>query len=155
MDVYEKLKELGLELPTPPPAGGVYSPVKEFGKSLLYTSGVGPTADGKPLFTGKAGRELSLEDAQKAAVASTLNILSVLHRDIGDLNRVKNIVKMLAFVASSEDFYDQPKVMNPSTELLIKLFGDPAGRPARSAIGTNVLPGNIPVEIELLIEIKD
>jgi enamine deaminase RidA (YjgF/YER057c/UK114 family) len=63
------------------------------------------------------------------------------------------VVKMLAFVASSDDFYEQPKVMNASTELLITIFGDKAGRPARSAIGTNVLPGNIPVEIELVIEI--
>ncbi len=153
MDIYERLRELGLELPAPPPAGGVYMPVKEFGDNLVYTSGIGPLRDGKPAYVGKVGKDLSLEEAQEAAALTTLNILSVLHRDLGNLNRIKSIVKMLGFVASSEDFHDQPKVLNASTELLIKIFGEKAGKPARSAIGTNVLPGNIPVEIELLIEV--
>ena len=154
MCVYEKLGELGYSLPEPPPPGGLYEPVKAFGEKLLYTSGVGPTQNGKPVYTGKVGAELSLEEAGKAAVLTTLNLLSVLHRHIGDLNKIKSIVKMLAFVASADDFYSRPAVMNYSTGLLIELFGRGTGCPARSAIGVNVLPGNIPVEIELLVELK-
>lgn len=79
----------------------------------------------------------------------------MLHAELGDLNRIDCIVKQLGFVASTPDFDRQPEVMNGSTRLLMDVFGDPAGRPARSAIATNVLPGNIPVEIELLIALKD
>ena len=156
MDVYERLKELGIELPPAPPPGGLYAPVKLFGANLVYTSGVGPTdVDGKPLFVGKVGAELSVEEGQAAARLATLNLLSVLHAQLGDLNRIDTIVKQLGFVACTPDFCRQPEVMNGSTKLLMDVFGDPAGRPARSAIATNVLPGNIPVEIELLISLKD
>jgi len=156
MDVYARLKELGIELPPPPPPGGLYSPIKLFGTNMVYTSGVGPTApDGSAVYSGKVGAELTLEQGQEAARLATLNLLSVLHHQLGDLNRIKQIVKQLGFVACSADFYKQPAVMNGSTQLLMDVFGDPEGRPARSAIATNVLPGNIPVEIELLIELKD
>ena len=147
MDVYERLKELGIELPPAPPPGGLYSPIKLFGSNLVYTSGVGPTdPTGGAVYSGKVGTDLTLEEGQAAARLATINLLSVLHNHLGDLNRIKQIVKQLGFVAA---------VMNGSTQLLMDVFGDPAGRPARSAIATNVLPGNIPVEIELLIELKD
>lgn len=154
MNVYERLKELGIELGNPPPPGGLYAPVKEFGENFVYTSGVGPTAaDGSPVFSGKVGRELTLEEGQAAARLATVNLLSVMHAQLGDLNRIKKIVKQLGFIASADDFYSQPAVLNGSTQLLMDVFGDPDGRPARSAIAVNVLPGNIPVEIELLIEL--
>ena len=83
-----------------------------------------------------------------------LNILAVLQREIGDLNRVTNVVKMLAFVASDDEFYQQPQVANGASNLLGELFGQEVGIPARSAIGVNVLPGNLPVEIEAIFEFK-
>ena len=156
MDVYERLKELKIELPPAPPPGGLYTPVDLFGTNLAYTSGVGPTdVSGTAMYSGKVGAELTLEQGQAAARLATINLLSVLHAQLGNLNRVKQIGKQLGFVACTPDFYQQPAVMNGSTELLMQVFGDPEGRPARSAIATNVLPGNIPVEIELLIELKD
>ena len=156
MDVYARLNELGIELPPPPPPGGLYSPIKLFGTNMVYTSGVGPTdPTGAAVYSGKVGAELTLEQGQQAARLATINLLSVLHHQLGDLNRIKQIVKQLGFVACTADFCQQPAVMNGSTKLLMDVFGDPEGRPARSAIATNVLPGNIPVEIELLIELKD
>ena len=154
MDIYAKLKELEIELPAPPPTGGVYSPIKQFADKLVYTSGAGPNSEGAPLWKGKLGSDLTLEEGQEAAKCTALNILAILHRDLGDLNRIKNLVKVLGFVASTPDFYDQPNVMNAATQLFIDVFGDPEGRAARSAIGTNTLPGDIPVEIELILELK-
>lgn len=153
MDVYERIKELGINLPEPPPVGGVYFPVKEFGANLIYTSGIGPILNGKPVMTGKLGKELMLEQGQEAARVTMLNILGAIQAKIGDLNRIRNVVKILAFVASADDFYDQPKVMNAASQLLVDIFGEKVGKAARSAIGTNVLPGNIPVEIEVICEI--
>lgn len=156
MDIYERLRELNIELPAPPPPGGLYSPIKCCEGHLVFTSGVGPTDEkGQPVFIGKVGTDLTLEEGQAAARLATLNLLSVLHVQLGDLNRIKQVVKQLGFVACGPDFYQQPAVMNGSTQLLMDVFGDPKGRPARSAIATNVLPGNIPVEIELVIELKD
>lgn len=156
MDVYERLKELNIELPPPPPPGGLYSPIKLFGANMVYTSGVGPTdSTGAAVYSGKVGAEVTPEEGQQAARLATINLLALLHAQLGDLNRIKQIVKQLGFVASTPDFYQQPAVMNGSTQLLMDVFGDPEGRPARSAIATNVLPSNIPVEIELLIELKD
>ena len=155
MDIYERLKELNIELPSPPPPGGLYSPIKYFGDKLIYTSGVGPTdSTGAAVYTGILGRDISIEEGAAAARLATLNILGVLHAQLGDLNKVKSIVKQLGFVACTDDFYSQPAVMNGSTKLLMDVVGDSEGRPARSAIATNALPGNIPVEIELLIELK-
>ena len=155
MDVYKRIKELGIQLPPPPPAGGLYSPIREFSDKLVYTSGVGPNgSDGVPVFKGKVGEELTMEQGQKAARFAALNILSILHYRLGDLNRVGRIIKMLGFVASSDDFYHQPAVMNAATQLLMDCFGENEGKAARSAIAVNVLPGNIPVEIELVIELK-
>ncbi len=156
MDIYEKLKEMDVILPVPPPPGGVYEQIKHFGGSLIYTSGVGPTReDGSAVYVGKLGKDLTLEEGQAAARLTMINILGLLHAKLGDLNRIQSFVKQLGFVASSDDFYQHPAVMNSATQLLVDVFGVERGRPARSAIGTNVLPGNIPVEIELVIELKD
>ncbi|MFA6506913.1 MAG: RidA family protein [Treponemataceae bacterium] len=151
MDAYENLRKLGLELPTPPPPGGLYVPVKQVG-NFLYTSGQGATRNGKPLFTGKVGAELTVEEGQQAARLCVLNLLSVLHAFTGDLNRIKNVVKVLALVASAPGFGQQPLVVNGGSQLLIDVFGE-RGKHCRSAMGTNELPGNIPVEIEAIFEI--
>ena len=155
MDIYERLGELGITLPAPPSALGIYVPVMLFGDKFAYTSGIGPTGpDGTALVKGKLGVELTLEQGQEAARLAALNILSALHQKLGDLNRIKRLVKLLGFVAGTADFYSQPKVINGASQLFLDVFGEEAGKPARSAIGTNALPNEFPVEIELLIELK-
>jgi enamine deaminase RidA (YjgF/YER057c/UK114 family) len=154
MDINIKIKDLGITLPEPPVPLGIYTPVCEFGEKFIYSSGFGPKINGITKYTGKAGSDLSLEQAQEAAKDCILNILSAVKKQIGDLNRIKKVVKILAFVASSEDFFDQPKVINVASQILIDIFGELNGKPARSAIGANVLPGNIPVEIEILFELN-
>lgn len=151
-DVYAKLKELGLKLPKAPEKGGVYSSAKPFNGNLVYISGCGPVIDGPVI--GKAGKEFTKEEAKEFSRNSMLNVLSVLEAQIGDLNKVKQAVKILVFVASADEFYDQPYVANGGSQLLVDLFGEEAGAPSRSAIGVNVLPGNIPVEIEAIFEIE-
>lgn len=155
MNVYEKMSDMKIELPNPPGVGGIYSPIIRFGKGFVYTSGHGPASDKNNSFKGKLGQDLTVEQGQEAACLCILNILSTLQAQIGDLNKVKKIIKILAFVASADSFYEQPKVMDSASKLLCDIFGDERGKPARSAIGTNVLPGNIPVEIEILLEITE
>lgn len=153
-DVYQKLKELNLELPKAPAKGGVYSPCKRFGKNLIYLSGCGPVIGGKSI-EGKLGDTVTLEQGQEAARDCVLNLLAVLEREIGDLNRVKNVVKILTFVAGTAEFYNQPLVANGGSKLLVSLFGSENGAPTRSAIGVNALPGNVPVETEAIFEIAE
>lgn len=152
MLIEKKIQEIGITLPPAPPKGGTYTPCKEFGGNLAYISGCGPLIGGKN-FTGKLGGEVSFADGCQAAENCMLNVLATLKGKIGDLDRVKSIAKVLVFVASANDFYDQPKVANAATELLVKIFGEEVGCPSRSAIGVNVLPGNILVEIEMLVEL--
>ena len=154
MNIYEKLKELNLELPAAPPKGGVYSPCQEFGKSLVYISGCGPVIGTKRV-SGKLGSEYTIEEGQEAARRCMINIISNLHHELGDLNRIKQFVKLLGFVASAPDFYEHPQVINGASQLLKDVFGDEIGLPARSAIGVAALPWNIPVEIELILELKE
>ena len=155
MDVYERMKTKGITLPAPPPPGGLYSPIREFADRLVYTSGVGSTLeDGSPAYKGKVGRDLTLEEGQAAARHTALNLVSLLHHKLGDLNRVKQIVKVLGFVSSADDFTAQPAVMNAASALFMDVFGEEEGRGARSAIAVNVLPGDIAVEIELVVELK-
>lgn len=151
-DVYEIMKQKNIVLPEPPAKGGLYTPCKITG-NLAYISGCGCIIGGEPA-AGKLGKEYTMEEGKAFARKCMLNILAVLQRDIGDLNRVKSAVKMLALVASADDFYQQPQVANGASELLGEIFGTENGIPARSAIGVNVLPGNLPVEIEMIFEIE-
>jgi enamine deaminase RidA (YjgF/YER057c/UK114 family) len=152
IDLEGALQKYGLSMPNPPARGGIYEPVKEFGVNLYYLSGCGPVFNGEQRFKGKLGVEYVLEQGQEAARYCILNLLANLQAKIGDLNKVKRIVKMLCFVAGRDTFYDQPQVANGGSQLLIDIFGAEAGCCSRSAIGVNALPGNIPVEIELLVE---
>lgn len=154
MDINAKLEQMHITLPAAPAKGGVYIPAKQFGDKLVYVSGCGPQVGGKCEFSGKVGGKVTLEQAQKMARNCALNILAVLKENVGDLNRIKQFVKMLAFVASENDFASQPQVANGASQLLVDIFGDEAGCASRSAIGVNILPGNIPVEIEMLVELK-
>ena len=151
MDVYDRLKELNLTLPPLPPAGGIYKPVRQIG-NCLYVSGQGPTKAGVPVITGKAGDGRTLEEAREAARICVLNTLSVLQNYLGDLNKIKGLVKTLAFVQSASGFNQQPKVIDAASALLRDIWGE-AGVGARSAIGVNELPGNITVEIEFIFEV--
>lgn len=152
MNVYDKLKEMNITLPAPPPKGGVYTPVMEFGDKLLYCSGCGPDLGGGNTVVGKVGKDLTLEEGQKAAYNCMLNLLANLDAKLGDLNRIKRFVKVLAFVNSTDDFDQQPAVVNGGSNLLLALFGEEKGLPARTAIGTNATPGKIACEIECLVE---
>ncbi len=150
--IAEKLEEMGIELPPVPPLAGLYVPVKQVG-NLLYVSGQGPTVNGKPIITGKLGT-LSIEDGQMAARHCLLNALSNLRNYLGDLDRIKSVVKILGFVASDIGFGQQPKVVNGCSELLAELLGREDGIATRSAIGVNQLPDDIPVEIEFIFEME-
>ena len=116
---------------------------------MVYVSGCGPVID--DAIGGKLGKDFTTEQGQEYARNCMLNVLAVLHAEVGDLNKVR-AVKILTFVASADDFTEQPQVANGGSQLLMDLYGDV---PARSAIGVNVLPGNIPVETEALFEIVE
>ncbi|MCI8929911.1 MAG: RidA family protein [Lachnospiraceae bacterium] len=154
MNIYDALKEKGIVLPAPPPKGGVYTPVQEFGTHFLYCSGCGPDLGNGNNFIGKVGQDLTLENGQKAAYNCMLNLLANLEAKTGDLNKIKRFIKMLAFVNSADSFSQQPQVINHASNLLIDIFGEKAGCPARTAIGVNTLPGGIACEIEVLVELK-
>lgn len=153
MDIYERIRELGVTLPEPAPVGGVYTPVRQSGR-LLYVSGQGPSAGGKPVLTGKVGGELTIEQGREAARLCALNLLAALQAYTGDLNRVEGVVRVLALVASAPGFGSQPAVVNAASQLLVDVFGE-KGWHARSAVGTSELPGDIPVEIEAVFELRE
>jgi len=147
-----RLKALGLELPPAPKPIASYVPAVRTA-NLVFLAGQGPMADGKPTITGKVGGEVSEEQGNKAARATTLVLLAVLRAELGSLDRVARIVKVVGFVNSAPGFTRQPWVMNGASDLLVEIFGE-AGRHARSSVGVSELPLNIPVEIELIVEIK-
>lgn len=153
MNVYDKLKEMHIELPKPPAKGGLYTPCKQFAGRYVYVSGCGPHIDGHT-YIGKLGTNVTLEEGQLAARDCMLNVLSVLESKIGDLNKVTDVVKLLVFISSDSEFFQQPQVANGASALLSSLFGPEIGLATRSAIATPVLPGNISVEIEALFEIE-
>nr|WP_106779328.1 RidA family protein [Lysinibacillus timonensis] len=153
MSIKEKVMELGLSWPElAPKAMANYTPVRRSG-NLLYVSGSGAFKDGRPIYIGKVGKEVSPEEAYEASKLAAVNLLSMIEAEIGSLEHIK-IVKLLGFVNSAEDFFDQPQVINGASDLLVALLGE-KGKHARSAIGTSILPFNIPVEIEMIAEIED
>lgn len=152
MDVYENLKVHNIQIPPPMKPGGIFTKMRRIGDSeLIFTSGCGcKNGDAGLVSIGQAGNEATFEQAQQAARQCILNLVSNMQEELGDLNKVKKIVKILGFVASADTFYDQAKVMNAASELLMQIFGDEIGCSARSAIGTNRLPSNQTVEIEMI-----
>jgi enamine deaminase RidA (YjgF/YER057c/UK114 family) len=151
MKIEEKLTRMGLSLPTPAAPAGNYIGAVRVG-SLLFVSGHGPRRQGESYITGKVGRDLTTEQAYEVAKIVMLNCLASVKREIGDLDRVKRIVKLLGMVNCTEDFTEQPKVINGASDLLVALYGE-AGRHARSAVGMQQLPMSIPVEIEMIVEV--
>ena len=149
-----RIQELGLELPPSVPPGGIYKPLDITG-NLGYLSGHGPYLGDDKYITGRVGENLTLAEGQKAARQVGLALLRTMKDQLGDLNRVSRIVKSLALVNSTDDFCEQPQVINGFSELMRDVFGEDRGIGARSAIATNALPGNIAVEIELIIELNE
>jgi enamine deaminase RidA (YjgF/YER057c/UK114 family) len=152
MSAEQKLKELGLTLPQSPKPVANYVPTTKTG-NLLFVSGHGPYNDGKTKISGKVGRELTIEEGYQAARNVALNCLASVKATIGDLDKVKQVVKLLGMVNCTDDFKDQPKVVNGCSDLLVTIFGD-VGKHARSAVGMQALPNQIPVEIEMILEIR-
>ena len=152
MSAESRLAELKLELPPAPKPMGVYKPVVIAG-NMAYVSGHGPLKADKTLITGRVGADLSLEDGKAAARQVGLAILATLRANLGSLDRVKRLIKLLGLVNCTTDFFDQPKVINGCSELFADVFGADNGVGARSAVGAPTLPGNIPVEIEAIFEI--
>ena len=150
MNYEQKISELGLALPNVAPPAGSYLPSVVSG-NLVFTAGQIPLVEGEIAATGKVGDEVSLERAQEMARICLLNALAAVKSEIGDLQRVKRIVKLVGFVSSDTGFIQQPQVINAASDLLAEIFGE-AGRHARSAVGVAVLPLDVPVEIELIVE---
>jgi enamine deaminase RidA (YjgF/YER057c/UK114 family) len=146
-----KIKELGLELPPAPKPMGVYKPVLVIG-NLLYVSGQGPLKPDGTHIKGKVGKELSMEEGKLAARQVGLAMLSTIKTNIGDLSKIKRLVKVLGMVNSSPDFDQHPAVINGFSELMADVFGEDNGVGVRSAVGV-ILPGNIAVEIEAMFEL--
>lgn len=153
MSVENKLAALGIDIPTPVAPVANYVPFVVTG-NLVSISGQIPMQDGKLAYKGKVGQDVSEEDACAAARLCGLNIIAQLKAACsGDLNRVKRIVKLGGFVNAVDGFGGQPQVINAASDLMVEVFGD-AGRHSRSAVGTNGLPLNVPVEIDALVEIE-
>lgn len=152
MSVESKIAELGLELPPVATPAGAYVPAIVSG-NLVFTAGQIPLVDGQLMATGKVGAEISAEFAKEIAQRCALNALAAIKSVIGDLDRVKRVVKVVGFVASTPDFTGQPGVLNGASEFLGAVFGD-AGKHARSAVGVAVLPLDAPVEVELIVEFE-
>ena len=152
MTIENKLKELNIDLPNAPDPVGAYVAFKKIG-NLLFISGQLPISKDGKIIKGKIGAGLNLEDGQRASKLCVINILAQVKKALnGDLNKVKNCVKITGFVNSIDDFKDQPKVINPASETLSSVFGI-NGKHARAAISTNSLPLGAAVEIDAIFEI--
>jgi enamine deaminase RidA (YjgF/YER057c/UK114 family) len=149
-----RLGELGLTLPTPPAPIATYVSAVKVG-NLLFVSGHGPapSPEGRS-YAGKVGRDLTLEEGRAAARLVGLNVLASVRSKIGSLDRVVRVVKVLGMVNATEDFTQQPQVVNGFSDLMVEIFGEERGKGARSAVGMGSLPNNIPVEIEAIFEVE-
>jgi enamine deaminase RidA (YjgF/YER057c/UK114 family) len=147
----ERLQELGVSLPAPATPVAAYVPCVRTG-DLVYVSGQVPMVDGKPSHLGHLGDDVDLEAGRAAARTCAVNVLAALKAELGELSRVRRVVKVTGFVASTADFTDHPKVVNAASELFGDVFGD-AGRHARAAVGVPALPLGVPVEVEAIVEV--
>jgi enamine deaminase RidA (YjgF/YER057c/UK114 family) len=153
MEAEDKLHKLGLRLlPVPTPVGA-YLLAQRSGNLLFVSGTTCYLENGKLLFTGRVGKELNVEQGYQAAQQTMLNLLSVVKAELGDLDRVERIIKVNGYVNSAPDFDQQPSVINGASDLLEKIYGL-RGKHARTSIGVSDLPGHIPVEIEMVLEIR-
>ena len=153
MKIEGKLKEMGIELPQAATPVANYVPTVKTG-NLVFLSGHGPFKEDGALITGKVGADLTVEEGYEAARRIAIGLLGSLKAEIGDLDKVQRIVKLLGLVSCPPEFTDQPKVINGASDFFVEVFGD-KGKHARSAVGTNALPLNIAVEIEMIVEVED
>ena len=151
--IEEKLKAMNLELPPFTPPVAAYVPAVQVG-NLVFVSGQGVTREGKALMLGHVGAEITLEQGKEGAKICALNALSVLKEYLGDLDRIKRIVKVQGFVNSAPGFDKQPLVINGYSEFMEELFGE-CGRHARTAVSCNELPFGTPVEVEMIVEVTE
>ena len=149
----DNLKKLGIELPNPPEPVGAYVAFKKTG-NLLFISGQLPISSDGKMIKGKIGKNLTLENGQEASRLCVINILAQLKKALnGDLNKVKHCIKITGYVNSTDNFKDQPKVINPASETLSKVIGN-NGKHARAAVSSNSLPLEAAVEIEAIFEVE-
>ena len=152
MTIEEKLKELGIELKTPPSPVANYIPVQQTG-NLIYLSGQGPRNESGDFISGKVGSDITAEEAYELARNTAINLVSAMKSYLGSLDKVKKIVKVFGMVNSTSDFTDHPKVINGCSDFFVEVFGN-KGRHARSAVGMGSLPNNMAVEIEIIVEVS-
>ena len=146
-----RLAQLQIKLPPPPQPLATYVPAVRAG-DLLFLSGVLPMRDGQLAFSGKLGRDLTVEQGVEAARLALLNALAIAKQELGTLDRITRVVKVVGHVASVEGFVQQPQVLNGASDLLVEIFGE-AGRHARVAVGAAELPRGAPVEIEVIFSV--
>lgn len=147
----EKIRALGLTLPPAPASGGIYHPIVISG-NLLFISGQVPVQNDGTLIVGKVGDDLTMEEGKIAARQVGLTMLATLKKELGDLGRIKNLVKTLGMVNCTPEFSQQPQVINGFSELFVEILGEENGKGARSAVGMT-LPGQVAVEIEAIFEL--
>lgn len=152
MSANERFKALGLQLPPAPAPAGVYKPLLIDGKHV-YVSGHGPVKEDQSLIVGKIGAEMDMEQGKLAAQQVGLTILSTLMANLGSLDKIRRVIKVLGMVNCTADFGQHPYVINGCSELFAKIWGEDNGIGVRSAVGMGSLPGNISVEIEVLFEL--
>jgi enamine deaminase RidA (YjgF/YER057c/UK114 family) len=152
MSFERKLKELRLELPPPPKPLATYVPAIQAG-TFLFLSGVLPMRDGQLAFSGKLGCDLMVEQGMEASRLALLNALAIAKQELGTLDRITRVVKVVGYVASAEGFVQQPQVLNGASDLLVEIFGE-VGRHARVAVGVAELPRGAPVEIEVIFSVS-
>jgi enamine deaminase RidA (YjgF/YER057c/UK114 family) len=152
-DVEERLRELGIELPpVSPPVANYVNAVRT--GNLVFMAGKGPLRLDGTNITGKVGSDLTVEEGYEAARLTGINLLAALKEEVGDLDKMLRIVKVLGMVNGTPDFTDHPKVINGFSDLMVEVFGE-KGKHARAAVGMGSLPGNIAVEIEIIVEVRD
>lgn len=150
MSIDARLQELNIELPPAPAPAANYVPYAMEGNLIFIAGQVPRAADGSMAFTGKVGRERSVEEGQQSARLCALNCLAQVKAALGSLDRVKRIVRVGGFVHCTDDFTQQPQVINGASDVLVEIFGD-KGKHARAAIGNNALPGGVTTEVEMIV----
>jgi len=153
MSAEARLKEKNITLPKPPSPMANYVGAVRTG-NLLFVSGHGPVRDGKATSQGKVGKDLTVEQGYQVAREVGLALLATVRANLGSLDKVRRVVKVLGMVNSAEGFGDQPKVINGFSDLMVEVFGEAIGKHARSAVGMAELPMGIPVEIEMVLEVE-
>lgn len=152
MSIEQILADLNIKLPPMPKPMGSYVPYAKTG-NLIFVAGQGPRVNGINIYTGKVGAEVTLAEGYEAAKLCAVNMLAILQEAAGSLENITRIVSVRGYVNSTDDFYEQPAVINGASELLVKIFGE-KGQHARCAVSANALPMNISVEVELVAEFK-